>query len=185
MTDSAPADPDRSEVAATEPAGGGPAAPGPADLPILVQRRIEARILAHVHAVLAERSGRAEADAVIGETCSRAAVEQGREFAARLDHAPGFEDFLAILPLWTREDALAIETRHADEERLEFDVVRCRYAEMYREMGLGDIGHLLSCNRDGDFCLGYNPDMELTRTQTIMQGAPRCDFRYRMKRPEE
>ena len=48
-------------------------------------------------------------------------------------------------------------------------------------MGLGDIGDLLSCNRDGDFCIGYNPEMELERTQTIMKGASHCDFRYRMK----
>ena len=151
------------------------------DLPILLRRRIEARILSHVHAVLTERMGGEEADAVVGETCSRSAVEQGREMAARLDHPPTLEDFAAIMPLWTREDALRIETIAADEERLEFDVTRCRYAEMYREMGLGDIGHLLSCNRDGDFCVGYGPDIELTRTQTIMRGASHCDFRYRMK----
>ena len=35
--------------------------------------------------------------------------------------------------------------------------------------------------QDGDFCIGYNPDMELERTQTIMKGASHCDFRYRMK----
>jgi len=52
---------------------------------------------------------------------------------------------------------------------------------MYREMGLGHIGHLLSCNRDSSFCIGYNPEMQLTRTQTIMEGAAFCDFRYRMK----
>ncbi|MCB1440719.1 MAG: L-2-amino-thiazoline-4-carboxylic acid hydrolase, partial [Nitratireductor sp.] len=43
---------------------------------------------------------------------------------------------------------------------------------------------LLSCNRDGDFCIGYNPDIEMTRTQTIMRGASHCDFRYRMKKKE-
>ena len=52
---------------------------------------------------------------------------------------------------------------------------------MYTEMGLGEIGHLLSCNRDELFIVGYNPDIELTRTQTIMGGAHHCDFRYRAK----
>jgi hypothetical protein len=45
-------------------------------------------------------------------------------------------------------------------------------------MGLGEIGHLLSCQRDGTFCQGYDERLELTRTQTIMQGASHCDFRY-------
>jgi hypothetical protein len=46
-------------------------------------------------------------------------------------------------------------------------------------LGLGDIGHLLSCRRDGTFCEGYDPKLKLTRTQTIMRGASHCDFRYR------
>ena len=62
-----------------------------------------------------------------------------------------------------------------------FNVVRCRYAETYKAMGLGEIGHLLSCNRDGAFCEGYDPKLKLERTQTIMQGASHCDFKYRYK----
>ncbi len=45
-------------------------------------------------------------------------------------------------------------------------------------MGLGEIGHLLSCQRDGTFCEGYDNRLKLERTQTIMQGATHCDFDY-------
>jgi len=155
------------------------------DLPILDRRRIEAMILKHVYDVITARSCQEEAEAVIGEACSRSAIEQGKELAAQLDHAPDLTDFKAIMPNWTKEDALQIEPLEMTAEKMDFNVVRCRYAEMYREMGLGDIGHLLSCNRDGDFCIGYNPDIELTRTQTIMKGASHCDFRYRMKAAPE
>ncbi|HLY00558.1 MAG TPA: L-2-amino-thiazoline-4-carboxylic acid hydrolase, partial [Roseiarcus sp.] len=61
----------------------------------------------------------------------------------------------------------------------DFNVRRCRYAETYRAMGLGAIGDILSCNRDGSFCEGYDPRIEFSRTQTIMAGASHCDFRYR------
>jgi len=152
------------------------------DIPILTRRRIEAMILKHVFEVIVERSGRAEAEAVIGETCSRSAIEQGKAMAEGLDHAPDLTDYAAILPNWTKEDALQIEVLRSDEEAMDFNVTRCRYSEMYKEMGLGDIGHLLSCNRDGDFCIGYNPEIEMTRTQTIMKGASHCDFRYKMKK---
>ncbi len=152
------------------------------DIPILERRRIEAMILKHVLDVITERSGREEAEAVIGETCSRSAIEQGKSLAEDLNHAPDLADFAAILPNWTKEDALQMDVLVAEKEKMEFNVTRCRYSEMYREMGLGDIGHLLSCNRDGDFCIGYNEDIELTRTQTIMQGASHCDFRYKMKK---
>jgi predicted hydrocarbon binding protein len=152
------------------------------DLPILERRRIEAMILKHVLDVITERAGRAEAEAVIGDACSRSAIEQGKALAADLDHMPDLSDFAAILPNWTKEDALELDVLVAEPDKMDFNVTRCRYAEMYHEMGLGDIGHLLSCHRDGDFCIGYNPDIELTRTQTLMTGASHCDFRYRLKR---
>ena len=152
------------------------------DLPILERRRIEAMILKHVLDVITERSGRAEAEAVIGATCSRSAIEQGKALAEDLGHAPNLSDFADILPNWTKEDALEMDMLVTEPDEMAFNVTRCRYAEMYQEMGVGDIGHLLSCNRDGDFCVGYNPEIELTRTKTIMKGASQCDFRYKMLR---
>jgi hypothetical protein len=86
--------------------------------------------------------------------------------------------------LGTQDDALTIEILTATEERFDYNVHRCRYAETYREMGLGAIGHLLSCNRDGTFCQGYDPRIKLTRTQTIMGGASHCDFRYVLTKDE-
>ncbi|MBB5222901.1 hypothetical protein HNP73_002848 [Amaricoccus macauensis] len=150
-------------------------------LPIIERRRIEAQILKNVHEVIEARSGTEEADAVIGAAVSQSAIQQGKSFAETLDHAPNLRDMADIMPNWTAGGSLEIDVLHADDEQLDFNVTRCRYAEMYREMGLGRIGHLLSCNRDGDFCIGYNPAMKLTRTQTIMKGASHCDFRYRME----
>jgi hypothetical protein len=81
--------------------------------------------------------------------------------------------------LWTKDGTLAIEVLDDAPGVLDFNVTRCRYAETCRAMGLGDIGDLLSCNRDGAFCEGYDPRIKLTRTQTIKSGASHCDFRCR------
>lgn len=154
-------------------------------LPIIERRRIEAQILKNVHEVLEARLDTETADAIIGEAVSHSAIQQGQAFAAELGHTPNFHDFAAIMPNWTAGGSLEIEMQGVSEDTMAFNVTRCRYAEMYREMGVGRIGHLLSCSRDGDFCIGYNPDMKLTRTQTIMQGADHCDFRYRMEKTEK
>ncbi|QUJ76722.1 L-2-amino-thiazoline-4-carboxylic acid hydrolase [Sulfitobacter albidus] len=155
------------------------------NIPILLRRRIEAMILSHVLEVVTERHSRAEAEAIIGEACSKSAIEQGaglrEKNRAEKGRDPTFEDFENIMPQWRAGGALETEVIEVTDDKMDFNVTRCKYSEMYREMGLGDIGHLLSCNRDGDFCIGYNPDMELTRTQTLMKGASHCDFRYRMK----
>ncbi len=151
---------------------------------ILERRRIEALVLKNVYEVIRERSGEEEAQAAIGEAVSRSAIEQGKSFADELGHTPTIQDFADIQPLWTKQNALEIDVISQGEDHFDFNVTRCRYSEMYREMGLGHIGHLLSCNRDGDFCIGYNPDMKLERTQTIMKGASHCDFRYRLDTTE-
>ncbi|MBC8451870.1 MAG: L-2-amino-thiazoline-4-carboxylic acid hydrolase [Rhodospirillaceae bacterium] len=150
-------------------------------LPILQQRRIEANIMKHVYENLRERFGVEQARDIIREIVSKAAIEQGAGLAEQVDGDPDLKDFFDILPLWSKDGALEIDVLEAGADTLDFNVKRCRYAEMYREMGVGEIGDLLSCQRDGDFCIGYNKDIEFSRTQTIMGGASHCDFRYRLK----
>ncbi|MEY4006295.1 MAG: hypothetical protein RLZZ221_2391, partial [Verrucomicrobiota bacterium] len=94
------------------------------------------------------------------------------------------QSFIDRQSLWTKGGALEIQVRKRTEDEYHFDVVRCRYAEMYREMGLGHIGQLLSCNRDFVFSEGYDPNLKLERPQTIMQGGKCCDFRYRYEKKQ-
>ena len=154
-------------------------------LPILQQRRIEANILKHVYENLCERFGKEQAREIVQETVSQSAIEQGKTFADQTDGDPNLKDFYDILPLWSRDGALEIDVLEASPDKLDFNVKRCRYAEMYREMGIGEIGDLLSCQRDGDFCIGYNAEIEFRRTQTIMGGASHCDFRYSLVQDQE
>jgi L-2-amino-thiazoline-4-carboxylic acid hydrolase len=149
------------------------------ELGILARRRIEAAIIAPIYAEMRETIGEDSARAILRRAIRRAAIDAGAEMAARADGEADLESFKAILPLWTKDDALTIEIIDEAPGVLDFNVTRCRYAETYRAMGLGDIGDILSCNRDGAFCEGYDPRIALTRTQTIMTGASHCDFRYR------
>jgi hypothetical protein len=79
---------------------------------------------------------------------------------------------------WRKNNALEIEILELNEEHYDFNVTRCRYAEMYRSLGLGELGAVLSCNRDYSLVEGFNPEIKLERAQTIMKGAPCCTFRY-------
>jgi predicted ArsR family transcriptional regulator len=148
-------------------------------LTLLERRRIEAEFAKALLDVLAEDIGRARATEILSKTIMRLAEASGREFAATA--ADGQADLLAyaeILPLWSAGDALTVDLKEKGAGRLEFDVTRCRFAEMYKELGIPELGAVLSCNRDGAFCQGFNPAIKLTRTQTIMEGADHCDFRY-------
>jgi hypothetical protein len=150
----------------------------PANLSMIEKRRIEAEMLSHVYNVLKDNVGVEIAQQTIGEAVRRSSVEQAQRFAAEAELGTSLDTFVEATKLWETDDELQIAVKERSETTYAFDVIRCRYAEMYKAMGLGEIGHLLSCQRDGTFCQGYDPKLKLTRTQTIMQGAACCDFRY-------
>jgi hypothetical protein len=149
------------------------------ELGILARRRIEAAIIKPIYDEMRKTLGESQARDILARAIRRAAIEAGAEMADRVEGGADLESFKAIQHLWTKDDALAIEVVDDRPGVFDFNVKRCRYAETYRAMGLGAIGDILSCNRDGAFCEGYDPRIKLTRTQTIMGGASHCDFRYR------
>ena len=154
----------------------------PEGLSMLEKRKIEAEILKEVYLTLKDSHGEAVARQTVADAVRRSAIEQGKAFAAAAPGGSSLKAFQEVMPLWTRGGALEIEVKEQTDESFTFNVVRCRYAETYKAMGLADIGPLLSCQRDGSFCEGYDPKLKLERTQTIMQGASHCDFRYTYKK---
>jgi L-2-amino-thiazoline-4-carboxylic acid hydrolase len=151
-------------------------------IPTLAKRKLQAQVIGPIFAEMAEQLGQAKAAEILDAAVRKAAIAEGKGFAER---APGGEtsmaDFIKLYDLWTHDGALEIDVLEASDTTFNFDVTRCKYAETYKEMGLGSIGHLMSCNRDGTFCQGYDPKITLEREHTIMAGAPRCTFRYSRK----
>lgn len=144
---------------------------------VLTRREIEARILAPVLETLGLEFGRERVIAVARQAIAAIARDQGKAMAEAAGDTslPGF---FAHWEPWTRDGALTLTVLEATGASLAFDVTRCRYAEMYRALGIPELGDVLSCQRDAALVEGYAPDVTLTRTQTLMQGASCCDFRY-------
>lgn len=150
------------------------------EIGVLKRREIEARILAPLVDAFAAEFGRERVVEIAKRIIVQIARNQGRTLA---NHMGGntVAHLVWSQANWLKGDALTIEVRHVDDTAYDLDVTRCRYAEMYRALGIPELGAMLSCGRDFASGDGFNPDLKLTRTQTIMEGAPRCDFRYRME----
>ena len=155
------------------------------DLPILEQRRIEANIIKPIYDEMVEQLGAEKARAILSAAITRDSIAQGQAYAEGENGETTLEGFHNLLPQWKANGALEVEMLAENAGQVHYNVTRCVYAEMYNEMGMAEIGHILSCGRDGTFCTGYNPNIKLDRTQTIMQGASHCDFRYRWDENDE
>lgn len=143
---------------------------------VLTRRETEARILIPIIEALGTAFGREAVIAVIRETIIDIARAQGRDLAD--DFGCDSAAFLETLEFWKQDGALEIDVLRDDGRYLDFNVTRCRYAEMYRDLGVPELGAVLSCNRDFALVEGFNPDARLVRDDTIMQGCAACTFRY-------
>ncbi len=152
------------------------------EIGVLKRREIEARILAPLIEAFAEEFGRERVLGTVKRVITRIARDQGKALADRMG-GNTLAHLVQSQANWLKGDSLTIEVRRRDDTAYEYDVTRCRYAEMYRALGIPELGAILSCGRDYALGDGFNPDLTLTRTQTIMEGAPRCEFRYRLEPP--
>ena len=151
------------------------------DIPIIVRREIEARIAGPLINAYAEAMGREKAL----EIASKVILELAEESGAALARSCGgnsFDDLSRGTERWSAGDALERDVIEHSDDRYNYNITRCGYAEMYKSLGMADLGFVLSCGRDGKMFGGFNREIHFERSQTIMQGASHCDFRLSMKK---
>jgi predicted ArsR family transcriptional regulator len=147
----------------------------------LQRRKIEGRVLIPFIQALRDKFGEAVASEVVDETIRKLAAEDGARWAATYGRTTASMRRMAQ-ELWAGGGGMDVQVIGESEDHLDFNVTRCGYAEFYKELGLADLGVRVHCNRDHAMLVGFNNELELSRSQTIMAGATCCDFRFR-KRP--
>jgi hypothetical protein len=147
---------------------------------ILTRREIEARIAGPLIKAFMEEFGQDKVLKIVSRLIKSVARESGTELAQRMGNN-SIGDFAKGLSAWKAGGALEMEDLELTRSRYNFDVTRCRFADMYKELGMEDLGFVLSCSRDFDLVEGFNPRMKLFRSKTIMEGHDRCDFRITLE----
>ena len=145
----------------------------------LERRKIEAGVLIPMIQAFQRAMGKERANEIAREVIVELARKDGERWAQQFGH-----DLAAlerVSDVWAGGDALELDSVSRSAQTFEFNVTRCGYAQFYQELGLPELGALFHCSRDFAMAEGFNPAMTLTRTQTIMQGAGHCDFRFRVK----
>jgi hypothetical protein len=144
---------------------------------LLVRREIEALIAAPLIKAYIEAFGSEKALPVAEGVIKDLALEAGKMLKVFVG-GNTMEHLQKALPLFSMGGAQEFEVVETSEKRAGVNITRCKYAEMYTEHGLEAFGFMLSCARDYALMEGFNPDIRFTRTQTIMEGADYCDFRF-------
>jgi len=149
------------------------------DVSIIQQVKIQARVLVPLVKALQTELGEQRANALVRRALGGIYRRYGEEFWRAKNEKNLGKAMGAELAAYARDDALDYRVIEQSQDAFAFDVTACRYAEFYKELGEPDLGFLLVCSADFEMAEGFGPDIKLARTQTIMQGAGHCDFRYK------
>jgi hypothetical protein len=147
---------------------------------LLNRREIEARLLVPLIEALNAEMDRERVLAIIRSVIREIAYSQGVQLAHSLE-INDLEHFAVVQEGWKKDNAIQTEVLELTDRTYTFNVYRCRYAEMYEHLGIRELGKILSCDRDFALIEGFNPKIQLTRTQTIMEGADICDFCFEQR----
>ncbi|HWE21707.1 MAG TPA: L-2-amino-thiazoline-4-carboxylic acid hydrolase [Hyphomicrobiaceae bacterium] len=150
-------------------------------IPVIQQVKIQAQVLVPLVKALQQELGEQRANALVRRALGDVYRRFGEEFWRTKNEKDLGKNMASAFAAFARDDALEYQLRAQSPDAFAIDVTRCRYAEFYKELDEPELGFLLVCSADFRMAEGFGPDIRLTRTQTIMQGASHCDFRYERK----
>ena len=146
---------------------------------VLEQAKIQAQVLVPLVKALQAELGEERANAVVRKALGDIYRRLGEQWWRAKNSEHVGENMARAFAAFAKGDAIDYSVRAQSQDAYEIDVTGCRYAQFYKELGEPELGFLLVCSLDFPFAEGFGADVKLTRTQTIMQGASHCDFRYR------
>jgi hypothetical protein len=145
---------------------------------VIEEVKAQARVLVPLVKALQAELGEERANAIVRRTLGDQYRKLGEQWwKARGGNSLG-ENVGSAFQMYGADGALDYDTLRKTADAYEINVTGCRYAEFYKALGAPELGFLLVCSADFPVAEGFGADVKLTRTQTIMQGASHCDFRY-------
>ena len=150
---------------------------------LLDEAKLQAAVIVPILRALREQVGKEKADRIVGDSLRTWA----RDLYHRIGEAKPGTPRQKWDAVWAEDmrprigEAVDREMLKDDGAVREYNVTRCQYAEFFRALGEPELGTILLCDSDFHIADVAGDSLEFRRTQTIMKGAPYCDFRYRFR----
>jgi hypothetical protein len=152
------------------------------NVPVIERIKIQAEVLVPLVRALQRELGEERANGIVRRALGAMYRRFGEEWwRARQSDNLG-ENMASAFAAFAAGNALDYQVVKQTPDAYEINVTRCRYAEFYKQLGTPELGFLLTCSADFPVAEGFGAGVQLMRTQTIMQGASHCDFRYALKK---
>ena len=77
-----------------------------------------------------------------------------------------------------QKNHLIYSIKEDSDEKLEFNVTKCIFTEVCKELDSTELGYAIFCHGDYDYAKTLHPKGRMVRNRTKMQGDPYCDHTY-------
>jgi L-2-amino-thiazoline-4-carboxylic acid hydrolase-like protein len=157
------------------------------DIPLIEQVKIQAQVLVPLVKALQAELGQERANSIVRKALGDLYRTYGEKWWRTQGARTLGEKVTSAFEMFAAGDALQYTVVKTTPDAFELNVTECRYAEFYKKIGAPELGFLLTCSGDADFfrAEGFGANLRLTVTQTIMQGARHCDFRYALQKKND
>ena len=156
------------------------------NISILDEVKFQARVLVPIIRGLRKELGEQYANDIVYNALRESSRSAIQKFGADIQGSPSekWASFSSAIQTRIGND-IDLDWIKQNTSEIEFNITGCRYADLFRQLGEPDLGSVLLCEPDIYVAELGAPEVEFERTQTIMQGAKYCDFRYRVKNTPE
>ena len=148
-------------------------------IPVIEEAKIQAQVLVPLVKALQAELGEDRANTLVRKALGEVYRRLGEQWWRSKESAHVGENMAQAFASFAEGDALDYSVRGQSQDTYAIDVTGCRYAQFYKELGEPELGFLVVCSMDFPFAEGFDTNIRLTRTQTVVQGGSHCDFRYR------
>jgi L-2-amino-thiazoline-4-carboxylic acid hydrolase len=113
-------------------------------------------------------------------------AERAAESAAFIAKRVGGNDFAALKKVFDPASppyrhTLTFSVTESSDRVHALKVTECLWAKTFLEAKAGDLGYAAICYGDHAFAKAFNPQVEMVRDKTLMQGMDSCNHRYLLK----
>lgn len=147
-------------------------------LPYLDRVKIQTEILLPLFRRMREELGNERACEMLRGAVREYSIAFGKSLGSS-GGSTSLDKLRNAIPVFAAGDALEVEPLADTPDELTFNVVKCKYAEFFQELGEPEFGAILTCEIDPPMTKAIGENLDLERSQTRMSNASHCDFSWK------
>jgi hypothetical protein len=135
----------------------------------------------YIYTTLLKGTNKENALNIIKEAHATWGAEMAKQYCQKIPPLTNYKEFKKAMKDGfesMRKNHITFSIKEDSDEKLEFNVTHCIFAEACKELDSAALGYAIYCHGDYEYAKTLHPRGRMVRSKTLMQGDPCCDHTY-------